>query len=160
MNAWVRGLMHSPTRSARPSPVCRRRHRQTFYAVDLSRTCTPQAEPSPITWAQAHLRVLDLALSGLAAEVVTDLPYVCDAGAPRWDGPWTPGRLTRSPVSSRHPPGRTRLEEIRCAAFFAQHQVVVVHQFGGGEAIVQFDEIEVGRRRCPPARMRWLRPFG
>ena len=51
---------------------------------------------------------------------------------------------------SRH--GRARLEEVDGAALLAQHQVVVVDELGGGEAVVQLDEVEVGRGRRRPAR--------
>jgi hypothetical protein len=45
----------------------------------VSRMWTPQAEPRPITWASRPWP-LDLAVPGLAAQVVADLPDVGDAG--------------------------------------------------------------------------------
>ena len=40
-------------------------------------------------------------------------------------------------------PRRARLEEVDGAALGAQHQVVVVHELGRGEAVVELDEVEV-----------------
>ena len=37
------------------------------------------------------------------------------------------------------------VEEVGRAALLAQHQVVVVDQLGGGEAVVQLDQVEVLR---------------
>ena len=37
------------------------------------------------------------------------------------------------------------VEEVDGAALLAEHQVVVVHELGGGEAVVQLDEVEVLR---------------
>ncbi len=50
------------------------------YSADFSRTWTPQAEPRPMTCARPDLGALDLAVAGLAAQVVADLPDVGDAG--------------------------------------------------------------------------------
>ena len=44
-------------------------------------------------------------------------------------------------VPSRH--GGAGLEEVDGAALGAQHEVVVVDQLGGGEAVVQLDQVEV-----------------
>ena len=53
-----------------------------------------------------------------------------------------PETLTGIAPSRHVAPG---LEEVDRAALLAQHEVVVVHELGGGEAVVQLDEIEVGR---------------
>src|SRR6185437_14742910 len=84
---------------------------------------------------QPDLGVLDLAVPGLAAKVMADLPDVGDAGGrdrvslglqPAGDVHW------RRAVTPR----RAGVEKVCGTAFFAQHQVVVVHQLGGGEAVV------------------------
>ena len=40
---------------------------------------------------------------------------------------------------------RAGVEEVGGAAGLAQAEVVVVHELGGGEAVVQLDQVEVGR---------------
>ena len=107
---------------------------------------------------QADLGALDLAVAGLAAEVVADLPDVGDAG--RRD------RVALRLEAARHvhrrlavAPRGAGLEEVDRAARLAQPEVVVVDELGGGEAVVQLDEVEVlgadagllvglRRRRC------------
>ena len=37
------------------------------------------------------------------------------------------------------------LEEVDCTAFFAEHEVLVVHQLRRGKAVVQLDQVEVLR---------------
>src|SRR3954449_11558509 len=90
----------------------------------------------------ADLGALDLTVTGLAAQVVADLPDVGDAG--RRDrvalGLQAAGHVDRGGAVA---PRRPALEERRRAALLAQAEVVVVHQFGGGEAVVQLDEVEV-----------------
>ncbi len=56
------------------------------------------------------------------------------------------GRFTRAPSTAgdihwKPPiaPCRAALEEVDRAAFWAEHQVVVVDQLGGSEAVVQLD---------------------
>ncbi len=87
---------------------------------------------------------LDLTVAGLAAEVVADLPDVGDAGrrdrvAFRLEAA---GDVDRDRAVA---PRCRRVEEVDRAALLAQHEVVVVHELRGGEAVVQLDEIEVGR---------------
>ena len=45
----------------------------------------------------------------------------------------------RAPVAAR----RARVDEVARPARLAQPQVVVVQQLGGGEAVVQLDQVEV-----------------
>src|SRR5690606_20250154 len=74
---------------------------------------------------QADRGVLDLAVAGLAPQVVADLPDVGDAG--RRDG--VALRLEAARDVDRQPPvapGRARLEERDGLALGAQHEVVVV----------------------------------
>ena len=104
--------------------------------------CTPQAEPRPMTCASPTRGALDLTVAGLAAEVVADLPDVRDAG--RRD------RVALRLEAARHvdrrravAPRRARAEEVGRAALLAQPEVVVVHELGGREAVVQLDEVEV-----------------
>src|SRR4029450_4685043 len=90
----------------------------------------------------ADLGALDLTVAGLAAQVVADLPDVGDAG--RRDR--VALRLQAARDVDRRlavTPRGTGQEEVGGAALLAQVQVVVVHQLGGGEAIVQLDEVEV-----------------
>ena len=85
---------------------------------------------------------LDLAVACLTAEVGADLPDVGDAG--RRD------RMALRLEAARHvdrrlavAPGRAGLEERHRLARLAQPEVVVVHELGRGEAVVQLDEVEV-----------------
>ena len=103
-------------------------------------------------------RTLDLTVAGFAAQVVADLPDVRDAGG----GDRVALRLeTAGDVHRRRAvaPRRARPEEVGSAALLAQHQVVVVDELGGREAVVQLDEIEIlrVRRRQPrtPASPRY-----
>src|SRR6201999_2489267 len=71
-----------------------------------------------------------------------DLPHVGDAGGG--------DRVALGLQTARHvdrgfavTPRGAGVEEVDRATFLAQHQVVVVHQLGGGEAVVQFDQVEV-----------------
>ena len=95
-----------------------------------------------MTWARPTRGAFDLTVARLAAEVVADLPDVGDAG--RRD------RVALRLEAARHvdrrlavAPRGARLEEVDRAALLAQHEVVVVHELGGGEAVVQLDEVEV-----------------
>ena len=93
---------------------------------------------------ETDLRALDLAIAGLTAQVMADLPDVGDAGrrdrvALRLQTARDVHR--RAAVAER----RTRLEEVDRATLGAQHEVVVVHELGGREAVVQLDEVEVLR---------------
>ena len=104
--------------------------------------CTPQALPSPITWASPTLAPSIWRGPRLAAQVGADLPDVGDAG--RRDRVALGLQTTRDvdrglPV----PPGGPAVEEVDRAALLAQHEVVVVHELGGREAVVQLDEVEV-----------------
>ena len=112
---------------------------------------TPQAEPRPITWARPTL-----------APSIWRSP----ASPRRW---WHTSQMLAMPGGgdrmalglepARHvdrrravAPGRARLEERHGLTLGAEHEVVVVHELGGGEAVVQLDEIEVLRARRRPAR--------
>src|SRR5689334_4285665 len=104
-----------------------------------------RAEPDHV--GEPDLGAVDLAVAGLAAEVVADLPDVRDAR--RRD------RVTLRLEAARHvhgrlavAPRRARLEEVDRAALGAQHEVVVVHELRGREAVVQLDEVEVLRRHA------------
>src|SRR6185437_9767847 len=93
---------------------------------------------------QAYLGVLDLTVAGFAAKVVADLPDIGDAGG-RYGVALGLEAARDVDRCGAVTPGRTRVEEVGGAALFAEHQVVVVHQLGGGEAVVQLDQVEVGR---------------
>ena len=91
---------------------------------------------------QADLGALDLTVARLAAQVMADLPDVGDAGGG--------DRVSLRLQATRHvdrerpvTPRRTGVEEVDRAALLAQPEVVVVYELGGGEAVVQFDEVEV-----------------
>ncbi len=93
---------------------------------------------------EADLGAFDLTVAGFTAQVMADLPDVGDAG--RGD------RMTLRLETARHvhrrlavTPRGTRVEEVGRAALFAQTEVVVVHELGGGEAVVQLDEVEIRR---------------
>src|SRR4051812_28919375 len=84
-----------------------------------------RAEPDHV--GEPDARTFDLPVAGFAAQVVADLPDVRDTG--RRD------RVALRLEAARHvhrrravTPRRTRLEEVDRAAFFAEHQVVVVHE--------------------------------
>ena len=91
---------------------------------------------------QAHLGALDLTVAGLAAEVVAHLPDVGDAGG----GDRVALRLQAAGHVHRGravTPRRAAVEEVDGAALLAELEVVVVDELGGGEAVVELDEVEV-----------------
>ena len=90
----------------------------------------------------ADLGALDLARTRLAPQMGGDFPHVGDPGGT--DG--VPLRLEPARHVDRHgaiAPGGSGVEEVDGSALLAQHQVVVVDEFGGGEAVVQFHQVEV-----------------
>ena len=112
------------------------------HAAERSRMWTPQAEPRPMTWARPTL-----------APSIWRSP----ASPRRW---WQISQMLAMPVAaigwpldSRPPdtftgvePSRQvapGLEEVDGVAGLAEHEVVVVHQLGGGEAVVELHEVEV-----------------
>src|ERR1044072_3147729 len=97
-----------------------------------------RAEPDDV--GQAHLGIGDLAVAGLTPEVVADLPDVGDAGG--GDG------VALGLQAARHvdggaavAPGGAGLEEVDRSPFLSQPEVVVGDELGGGEAVVQLDEV-------------------
>src|SRR5262245_62135064 len=91
---------------------------------------------------EPHPGAVDLTVAALAPEVGGHLPDVGDAG--RSDGMAL--RLQAARDVDRLPavaPRGARLEVVDRAALLAEHEVVVVHELRGGEAVVQFDEVEV-----------------
>src|SRR5207249_2987212 len=86
---------------------------------------------------------VDLAVTGLPAQVRGHLVDPGDAGG--GDGVAL-GLQTARDVhrGAAVPPGGARVEEADGVPGRAQHQVVVVHELGGGEAVVQLDQVEVG----------------
>ena len=91
-----------------------------------------------------NLRALDLPRSRLSSEMRRDLPDVGDAGGR--------DRVTLRLQATRDihrraaiAPGGAGVEEVHGAAFGAEHEVVVVDEFGGGETVVQFYEIQIAR---------------
>ena len=92
---------------------------------------------------QADLGALDLAVAGLAAQVGGTPPRCWRCPVAR-DGVALGLEAARH-VDRRRPvaPGGAGVEEVDGAARLAQHQVVVVDQLGGGEAVVQLDQVEV-----------------
>src|SRR5581483_2592737 len=101
-----------------------------------------RAEPDDV--GQADLGVGDLAVAGLAPEVVADLPDVGDAGG--GDGVALGLQAARHVDRRRAvPPAGAGLEEVDRPTLLAEHAVVVVDELGGGEAVVQLDEVEVLR---------------
>ena len=112
-----------------------------------------------MTWARPTVAFWDLALACLAAEVMADLPHVGDAGG--CDGMPLRLQATRHVHRCRAvAPCGARVEKVCGAALFAQHQVVVVHQLGRREAVVQLDQVELARDPRQPARTRSRRPCG
>src|SRR5581483_2297745 len=104
----------------------------------------PAGRPQPDHVGQPDPGAVDLAPSGLAPEVVAHLPDVGDAGG--GDGMALRLQAARHVDGGRPvPPGGPGLEEVDRPAFLAQHEVVVVDELGGGEAVVQLDEVEVLR---------------
>ena len=114
------------------------------YAADFSRMWTPQAEPRPMTWARPTL-----------APSIWRSP----ASPRRW---WQTSQMLAMPVAAigwpfdsqaaghvhrrlAVAPRGAAVEEVDGAALLAEHEVVVVHELGGGEAVVQLDEVEVLR---------------
>ena len=97
----------------------------------------------------ADLRALDLAVARLAAQLRGDLEHAGRAGhadrvALREQ---SAGHVDRGrAVTPRGPP----VDEVAGAARLAQPQVVVVDQLGGGEAVVQLDQVEVVRADAGP----------
>ena len=93
---------------------------------------------------QADLGLGDLAVAGLAPEVMADLPDVGDPGG--GDGVALGFQAARH-VDRRGAvaPGGAGLEEVDRPALLAQHEVVVVDELGGGEAVVELDQIEILR---------------
>ena len=91
---------------------------------------------------QADLGALDLAVAGLAAEVVADLPDVGDAGGGDRValGLQAAGHVHRGRAVA---PRGAAVEEVDGAALLAEQEVVVVDELGGGEAVVELDEVEV-----------------
>ena len=125
-------MLTRPTASARSDQAAR------LEDVDAARG----AEADDVR--EADPGAFDLAVAGLAAKVVADLPDVGDAG--RRDRVALRLEAARDVDRGRAvAPRRTRLEEVDRAALLAQHEVVVVDELGGGEAVVQLDEVEVGR---------------
>ena len=126
-------------------------------AAAFSRMWTPQARAETDDVGQADLGALDLAVAGLAAEVVADLPDVGDAGGrDRVALRLEPARHVHRRRPSRHVAPDSK--KSTALALGAQHEVVVVHQLGGGEAVVQLDEVEVvGPTRRPARRPAWPR---
>ena len=92
---------------------------------------------------QADLGALDLTVAGLAAEVVADLPDVGDAG--RRDRVALRLEAARHVHRRRAVAPRWRRDSKKSTAPPSSHsiEVVVVHELGGGEAVVQLDEVEV-----------------
>src|ERR1700722_13850659 len=91
---------------------------------------------------QTNLGPVDLTVSGLAAQMGRHLVEVGDAGGPDRIafGQQSAGYIDRQ----RSVPGRrTGVDEVAGAAGVAQAQIVVVDQFGGGEAIMQLHQIEI-----------------
>src|SRR4051794_33776709 len=85
---------------------------------------------------KTDLGAFDLAIAGLTTQVMADLPDVGDAGG----GDRVALRLQTARHVDRRLAGAPRgaaVEEVARLARLAQHQVVVVHQFGGGEAVVE-----------------------
>ncbi len=115
------------------------------------------AEPDDV--GEADLRPLDLTRARLPPQVVRDLPDVRDAG--RGD------RVALGLQAARHvdrraavAERRTGLEEVDRTALGAEHQVVVVHELGRREAVVQLDQVEVGRRDAGDVVRLLRRPPG
>ena len=99
-----------------------------------------RAQPDDV--GQAHLGPLDLTVAGLAPEVRGHLVEVGDAGGP--DGVALGDEPARH-VDRRRPvaPGAPPVDEVAGPARLAQREVLVVDELGGGEAVVQLDEVEV-----------------
>ena len=92
----------------------------------------------------ADRRALDLTVARLAAQLRGDLVDVGDAGHA--------DRVALRQQSARHvhraravTPRTAPVDEVAGTAGLAQTEVVVVDELGGGEAVVQLDEVEVGR---------------
>src|SRR5271156_1658532 len=93
---------------------------------------------------QTDLGPVNLTVSGLAAQMGRHLVEVGDASGPDRMalGQQSAGYVDRQ----RSIPGRrTGVDEVASAAGLAQAKIVVVDQFGGGEAIVQLHQIEILR---------------
>src|SRR5260370_17514153 len=97
-----------------------------------------QADPGP----------LDLPRPGLAAQVGGHLVDVGDAGRPERValGQQAAGDVDRDLAVT---PRAAAVDPLAGPALRAQSEVVVVAQFGGGEAVLQLDQVEV--LRPPPA---------
>ena len=111
-------------------------------AAAASRMWTPQADPSPMTWARPTLapsiwRSLASPRRWWQTSQMLAIP-VAAMGWPLDSRP--PETLTGSLAV---PPGGSGPEVVGSATLLAQHEVVVVDQLGGGEAVVQLDEVEV-----------------
>lgn len=115
------------------------------HRPERSRMCTPHAEPRPMTWARPTFSSLDLAIAGAPHHAGGGRPPRC------WQCRW---QRDGCPFDSRPPdtltgmlPSRRVAPELKksTAPPSSQHQVVVVHQLGGGEAVVQLYQVEVAR---------------
>src|SRR5581483_9658471 len=104
----------------------------------------PAGRADPDDVGQADLGVGDLTVAGLAPEVGGHLVEVGHAGGA--DGVAL-GQQPAGDVDRRRPvpPAGPLLDEVGRPALLAEAQVVVVDDLGGGEAVVQLDEVEVGR---------------
>ena len=103
---------------------------------------------------EADFGAFDLTVSGLTAEMVADLPDVGDAGG--GDGValglQPTGHVDRCRTVA---PRGAGFEELDRSTWRAEHEIVVVHQLRCGEAIVQLDEVEIGRASCRE-RVCWI----
>ena len=120
-----------------------------------SRMCTAQEEPSPTTWVEAAAGTFHLAGARLSAEMGGDLEDVGQAGraervALRQEAT---RRVDRDAAVAL---GRAGAEELGRAARRAEGEVLVVEQLGGGEAVVQLDDVEV----CRPDSRALVGPLG
>ena len=104
----------------------------------------PQALPRPMTWVSPMRAPLDLALAGVAPQVRGHLVDVGDAGgAERMTlGEQTARHVDRNPPPERH---IAVVDQPSRVAVPAQPEVLVVEDLGGGEAVVEFDEIHILR---------------
>ena len=104
--------------------------------------CTPHADPSPMTWASPTLAPSICRWPASPRRwVATSQMFAMPVAAIGWPLDSRPPETLTGVVAVA--PGRAGVEEVDRAALLAQHQVVVVHELGGGEAVVQLDQVEV-----------------
>ena len=115
-----------------------------------------QAEPRPITCARPTFAPFDLARARGAAEMLRHLEDVGDAGgAERMPLGQQAARDVHGDAAA--PLDLALVDHAARLAVGAQPEVLVVQQLGGGEAVVELDQVEVvrtdaGASRRPPWR--------